>query len=147
MRIRVKLQGMRIWFFLPLLLLGALLSAHLPGLQSPGPTPPTAALQLTSVLPGTPGTVNTIEVIGAVPGDTIIIAGGFSLAGATAVPGCPGLFLDFDLWDHTGGITADAHGKAYYARHVPATFAGTTMYLQAVSIGSCTKSNRYQQNF
>lgn len=133
----VLASGMRF-----LLLLFFLLPA-----ATPHQVMPLASLQVAAPNPGIAGQWNTVTASGALPGDLITFAYGFSVGGTTPVPGCTGLELDFDFAQILGSVVADASGVATAQRFVPIHYSGTTVYLQAVSRSQCQKSNRERHDF
>lgn len=89
--------------------------------------------------PGTAGSSNTWLVTDAPPGATVHLVFGVQ-AGATPVPGCPGLTLGLAFRQVVGTTTANAQGRATFTRTVPATVSGLTARFQAVLPGSCEVS-------
>lgn len=90
--------------------------------------------------PGVADDDNVLKAAGAQSGSTIKFYFGTS-TGLTAVSGCS---LNVDIANATllGSATAGANGSVTIAVSVPSTWAGQTVYLQVVEIGSpCRKSN------
>ncbi|MFG0329421.1 MAG: hypothetical protein ACF8PN_05915 [Phycisphaerales bacterium] len=82
---------------------------------------------------------NTACVTGATPRNTVYFAYGFS-AGATAVPGCPGLSVDINNAKVGGSAVANASGQACITGDIPPVACGRVI-VQAVELATCTKSN------
>jgi len=85
-----------------------------------------------------PGLV-TLSVANATPGAPIGFGYGF-VAGSTAVPGCPGLFIDINAAQLAGLATADGAGNASIQGNVPPAACGRLL-IQAVDLGACVTSN------
>lgn len=101
-----------------------------PGGGSTGPE-----LNISGNCPGT----TTFEVTGATAGGRVAFAYGLR-AGATPVPPCPGLQLDFGGGALAEIVRADGNGRALLQRFVPAAACDRAM-VQAVDLESCEKSN------
>ncbi len=101
---------------------------------------PTADLVLTGPVPGTAGVDNTIMASGATPGATVQFTYG-TVAGSTAVPGCPGVFVDFSDPNALGGVVADGSGEASITQLVPAGASGQTYRIQSAELDTCRVSN------
>lgn len=101
---------------------------------------PAADLVLAAPTPGTAGVENTLTVTGATPGATVQIGYG-TVAGSTAIPGCPGEFIDFASPNVLGTPVADGSGVASIAQLVPAGASGQTFLLQSVELSTCRVSN------
>ncbi|MEO0424474.1 MAG: M14 family metallopeptidase [Pseudomonadota bacterium] len=96
--------------------------------------------------PGDAGALNTFEITGATPGQrNFVLVGG--AAGATEVPGCPGLFADIANFRVLAVGNADATGTATLERFLPAGLSGRTLRLQAVERPSCTLSDVVIETF
>ncbi|MHC4837422.1 MAG: hypothetical protein ACYTF3_04460 [Planctomycetota bacterium] len=90
-----------------------------------------------SVVPGTAGTTNTVTMSNAVPGGTVRFAG--SLTAGTTPFGCNGFStaLAMSAPRELGAVVADGRGNASIPLSVPSSFAGTTVYLQALDLAEC----------
>ena len=101
---------------------------------------PVPELRLSSLEPGTVGSVSTIEAKGAAAGERVLFFRG-RRAEPTPVPGCPdldGLLAEPRL---VRKVTADGAGTATLTGTVPPSFAGRTVLLQAIVKSSCRRSN------
>jgi len=96
-------------------------------------------VRLEAPAPGVAGETNEIVVTGAKPGKLVIFGAG-TVAGATPLPGCPGVDLGVTDLKKAGRAVADASGVARLTRPVPARFAGRTVLLQAVDANTCRTS-------
>ncbi|TAH36902.1 MAG: HAF repeat-containing protein [Planctomycetota bacterium] len=97
-------------------------------------------LTLRGPIPGTAGAANTALVTGAPPGAAVYLAFSFQ-AGATVVPGCPGLFLGLDNPVLAGVQNAGPGGNAVFSGVVPSSWSGRTVLLQAGVPATCSLSN------
>lgn len=90
--------------------------------------------------PGLANQLNDFALRGAVPGSGLqLFAGGTS--GSTAVPGCPGVFLDIAAAQGVATTLADDRGRATFQWQVPLALSGQTVLFQAGEAGTCRTSN------
>jgi len=108
--------------------------------------PYSAGYQLTQIVPGQAGTVNTIEVEGGTPGQNTTFAYAL-VTGSFNVPGCAGLTVDLNWPTVLGSGTADGTGHAELSMMVPAVASGLTAHVQAVELATCQKTNLYTITF
>ncbi|TAH39390.1 MAG: hypothetical protein EYC70_00995 [Planctomycetota bacterium] len=97
-------------------------------------------------VPGLAGVVNTVAFSGAPPLQRVFVVYGLS-AGATVVPGCPGITLGISPAQVAAAVNADASGNGTVAGMVPAGMSGRTAYLQAAVPSACSVSNRVAHTF
>jgi probable HAF family extracellular repeat protein len=97
-------------------------------------------LELSDLVPGVAGQVNTLEVTGLTPGRRAHLVFG-ATAGMTRIPGCPGATVLVSTPRLGGTFTADAEGTVHVERAVPSRFSGRSFVLQAVERSSCKVSN------
>ena len=102
---------------------------------------------LTGPIPGVVAADNTVTLSNATPGGLVGV--GFSLTpGSTPVGAfCPGLTVDLANPTVIGLMPADASGDASFSGFVPASLAGTTVFLQGVDIPACEVSNLVSHTF
>ncbi len=102
---------------------------------------------LTGPTPGVVAAVNTVTLSNATPGGLVGV--GFSLTpGSTPVGAfCPGLTVDLNSPTVIGTATADGSGNASFSGFVPASLAGTTVFLQGVDIPACEITNLVAHTF
>ena len=91
--------------------------------------------------------VNTINMDGATPGGLVGLGYSFGTGSTPVGSICPGLMLELDNAMLFGLATADANGDASFSGFVPASFAGTTIFLQAVDITACEITNLVAHTF
>ncbi len=103
-------------------------------------------LTLDPAVPGVAGQWNSLQVRWASPGEMVYLVGGLG-PGSTAVPGCPGLYVDIANPVVGGAEVADARGNATFSVFLPAKLAGQQAYGQAVEIATCRVSNLLVQSF
>jgi len=103
-------------------------------------TPVASGLALGRLSPNIAGALNEISILGGTPGAKVYLVGGLT-AGATAVPGCPGLSADIAGATHIATETVDASKRATFSFVVPLALFGRTSRMQAVERASCRKSN------
>lgn len=108
--------------------------------------PAAAGYQLTQIVPGVAGTINTIEVEGGTPGQNTTFAYAL-MTGSFSVPGCAGLTVDLNWPTVLGSGTADGTGHAELSMMVPAVASGLTAHVQAVELATCQKTNLYTITF
>ncbi|MFG0330389.1 MAG: right-handed parallel beta-helix repeat-containing protein [Phycisphaerales bacterium] len=109
------------------------------------PTQP-RRLTLRTPIPGHAGEMNSMDLGGAVSGSEVFFVYGFR-AGATEVPGCPGLVVDLARPTLLGREVADGHGFVRMKAFVPATAQGRQILLQAVTPTACEVSDRVTHTF
>lgn len=85
--------------------------------------------------PGVAGVSNTLRIRGALPFEQIAVVQGSP--GRTAVPGCPGTFVDLDFRRVLFTATANSRGTVNIQVDVPASLAGRPLRMQAVGTQSC----------
>ena len=108
--------------------------------------PYAAGYELTQIVPGQAGTVNTIEVEGGTPGQNTTFAYAL-VTGSFNVPSCAGLTVDLNWPTVLGTGTADGTGHAELSMMVPAVASGLTAHVQAVELATCQKTNLYTITF
>ncbi len=98
------------------------------------------ALVLSPMTPGIAGVSNQLDVRGGAPsGDVFLLAS--RSAGATPVPGCPGMMLPLRRPTLVETLASDAQGHAIWTATVPSSFAGRTFLFYAVELDTCRVSN------
>ncbi len=90
--------------------------------------------------PGMAGVINTLSAHGAAPGSRVFFVYGWR-PGSTALPGCPGIFIDIAGPTLAGSDVANANGQAELISFVPDAARNRRIYLQAVEREPCEKSN------
>lgn len=98
-------------------------------------------LSLATPTPGVTDEPNSFAVDGATPGSTVHYFRSQDLAGARAVDGCPGLFLDLGSPVVMGSHTADSNEQSGLWRTPPASQTGESWRFQAVDMDTCRTSN------
>lgn len=108
----------------------------------------TPGLQLGAPTPGLACERNTWSVTGATAGNRVHLVYGLQ-AGATPVPGCPGLQLDIITSADriVGSAVANANGEATIARTVPCSARGIPVLFQVADPAACTVSNVVRTTF
>ncbi|MBL1217584.1 MAG: Zn-dependent exopeptidase M28 [Planctomycetes bacterium] len=101
---------------------------------------------LSRPIPGVAGTVNTLAVANCTPGADMSF--GYSeWAGQTAVPHCPGTYVNMFRPIHAGQAQARADGVAVFRARVPHRARGRSYYIQALDHQGCTVSNAVYHTF
>jgi FG-GAP repeat protein len=108
--------------------------------------PAAAGYRMTQITPGVTGISNTVEIEGGTPGQDSTFAYGF-VTGSFSVPGCPGLSVELAFPNLIASVPADALGHAEVSSFVPAAVSGRTVYLQAVELSTCQKTNMLAHTF
>ena len=107
------------------------------GEADPGDHDPSSVFEL-SVRGECPGEISLVAT-GATPGGLVGFAYGFA-EGATAVPPCPGVFVDIAGAVLAGTDIADKGGTASISGFVPEAACGK-VFVQAVDVRTCLTSN------
>ncbi len=103
-------------------------------------------LEITNLVPGLAGQVNSFEIFDAEPGATVTMV--WSLGtGSTQVSGCPDLFLDLGNPRTGGTVVADANGEATFSQFVANAASGRRVFIQVYEQSSCRKSNMTNTRF
>jgi len=97
-------------------------------------------LELSDLVPGRAGEVNSVTVKGLTPGETVHVVYGGS-AGMTAIPGCPGATILISGPRVAGTAVAGMDGSAEIEVFIPEAAAGRTFRIQAVQQSECLESN------
>lgn len=105
--------------------------------------PPLTAL---APVPGLAGQLNTFEVREATYGAQIMYFYGFQNGQTPAAP-CPGLFMDIRNAILAGSTVADDEGVAILSRFVPGAARNRRIFIQALELNCCQKSNRVSHTF
>ncbi|KAA3608088.1 MAG: hypothetical protein DWQ01_13510 [Planctomycetota bacterium] len=100
---------------------------------------PAAEFRMKEPTPGVAGVQNTFSVRGAGPGNNVAFYYGFA-QGSTGTPYCSGLTVDLQAASQAAVVPADASGEASFSAFIPPLFAGQNLFLQAVDLGACNKS-------
>jgi len=95
--------------------------------------------------PGVAGQLNSLSAYEAVPGKRVYFVGAFA-SGSTPLPGC-GLSLQLAAPVLLGSGVTDPSGTANLSLAVPASLTGTSVYVQAVQLAPCGRSNLLRANF
>ena len=95
--------------------------------------------------PGLAGQLNSLAAYEAVPGKRVYFVGGMN-PGSTPLPGC-GLTLQLAAPMFLGSAVADPAGTANLSLAVPGSLTGTSVYVQAVQLAPCGRSNLLRANF
>lgn len=103
-------------------------------------TPVPSGLALGRLTPALAGLSNEISILGGSAGTKVYLVGNLT-AGATSVPGCPGLAVDVAGAMLVDTETVDGSKRATFRFLVPLVMAGRSGLLQAVEHSSCRKSN------
>ena len=97
-------------------------------------------------MPGKAGQVNQLGVIDATPGEFVLFGYGTD-PGSVPVPGCAGIELGMANPILLGSSIVNTAGQAGLGVDVPAQAAGSTVYVQALELGTCTVSNLLVHTF
>lgn len=101
-------------------------------------------LTLQPLDPGLAGQSNTLVANGAASGNRVYFGYG-SRSGQTAVPGCPGVFINIRSVQVAGTAVVNSLGNARLNATVPNAASGRTLLLQALERDECAVSNLVQQ--
>ena len=104
-----------------------------------------AGYTIDDIVPGVVGTMNSINVSGASPGQPSHFTYGFSV-GNTNIPGCS-VDVGIRRAKLAGYAMADAAGNVSYVTPVPPSVAGITVYIQALEHAICEVTNVYAHTF
>ncbi len=91
-------------------------------------------------VPARAGEQNSITADWPTPGERVFFGYGLK-PGSTKVPGCPGLSVSIRNAKILGSAITNANGQATHQFNAPASVAGKAVYLQAVQMDTCSKSN------
>jgi hypothetical protein len=124
---------------------GALISSPILPAGSPWPgatflaVAPEPDLLFARFLPGLAGTTSVARVTNAAPFAPLAI--GVSLTrGSLPIADCPGQFVGLGDLAVLQLLASDAAGRAEWTVNIPASFAGTTIWLQAIDGATCRTS-------
>ncbi len=96
---------------------------------------------------GTAGATNFISATGATPGANTIFIYGFT-PGSVSVPGCAAATVGMADVNILQTVTASGAGVASASPiFIPSILSGTTIFLQAVELSTCTVSNLVVNTF
>jgi hypothetical protein len=89
---------------------------------------------------GPAGSVQSLKILGAVPGAWVHYFAGFA-EGPVSVPACPNVTTGIPAWFYLGADAADAEGRATLAVFAPPAAVGLELVLHAVDVLDCRVSN------
>ena len=105
-----------------------------------------SSLFLRGPVSGSAGSLNTFEIRGATPSSSVRL--GYSLsAGVIGLPGCSGSNLCLSAPQLLATLTSDVNGIASFARQIPPSLSGRTVWFQAAELGVCHASNLVRHTF